>query len=81
MHMSRESLNAVEDRMALARLPGKHHHSCSEKRDENQRRAASETIGRSWQLLNQTEFEGTDGLDSEKVPLILRHDGPTNGTD
>jgi len=47
---------------------------------QNQREAASETIGRSWQRLDQTELEGADGLDGEKVPLILRHDGPTNGT-
>jgi hypothetical protein len=29
---------------------------------------------------DQTELEGTDGLDGEKVPLILRDDGPPNGT-
>ena len=40
MRPSRLSLNAVEDRTALTRLPGKHHHSCSERRDENQRRVA-----------------------------------------
>lgn len=37
-----------------------------------------ETTGR--HLSDQTEFEGTDGLDSKKVPLILSDDGPPNGT-
>ena len=77
--MSRESPNAVEDRAALARLPRELHH-CREKRDQHQRRCVvrhNQTIP---QRLDQTEFEGTDGLDGEKVPLILCHDGPPNGT-
>ena len=53
----------------------KPHHS-GERRGQNQRRVAYETIGRSRQRLDQTEYEGTDGLDGDKVPLILRHDGP-----
>lgn len=77
--MTQESLTAVEVRMALARLSGKHHH-CGESSDQKQRRAAYETTGQSRHRSDQTEFEGTDGLDGEKVPLILRHNGPPNST-
>lgn len=60
-------------------VAGKPHHG-GERRGQNQRRAAYETTGRSRQHLDQTEFEVTDGLDGEEVPLILRDDGPPNGT-
>jgi hypothetical protein len=77
--MSRESLNAVECRTALTRLPGKHHHG-GERRGPEPERSGVRNNRTILARLDQTELEGADGLDGEKVPLILRHDGPTNGT-